>query len=949
MNILKTGLLLAGCSLGALAVPALAQDKPTGAPSSDTPVKGDAATKDGEIVVTGSRVVTNGNNFPTPVTVVTTDQLSKATPSNIPDGLNKLPVFNGSNNQANPGGGGASQDSNSAGNFLNLRGIGPARNLILFDGHRVPPSSAAGLVDVNMLPQMLIQRVDVVTGGVSAVYGSDAVTGVVNFVVDRKFTGLKLQAQAGISGYGDSASRRLGAAAGADLFGGRGHIEASFESYNSDGLSSNLDRKTSARIYTVTGNGTTASPYVLTADSRSLWINFNGRPLFSALSGYEFGQNGTLTPVVPGTPTSNAFIQSGGSGGWVEPANITASLKSNQAFARFDYNLASDIRFYAQGSYTETRNRYALAPFLYIFNVISADNAFLPANAKTILQNAGEPAFAFGKGQRNVAPLAVDSQSRNIYGNVGIAGKLFGGIDFDLSYTHGENRLNYITRNNTNSARLAAALDAVVGPGGQIVCNVTLTNPGLYPGCVPINPFGPTSESAAALAYVRQDTNYVLTNKMDDIAVNLVGSPFRTWAGPVRMALSAEYRTQTLRSVTSNLPVAVDCTGLRFNCTPGATSVFVANVAGNAFGSQDVKEAALEVDVPLLTNAPLARSINLSGAVRYADYKTSGGAWTWKVGLDWHLTDALRLRATRSRDLRAPTLFDLFAPSRLSRTGYNDLHTGVNAVVNLLVQGNPNLKPEVADTLTIGGVFKPETSFGFSLAIDYYRISIRDAITSLSGASPDVQQQCDISGGTSPLCALTIRPLPYSNTTAANYPTALLVQNLNVSSLKSEGVDAELNLGGKVAGGRLSFRGLVSYQPKLETQQTPGDLVINSAGAAGQSKWRATAFVDYSSGPVSFSLQERWRSAQKQSGDPRLVFAIPDVPAVAYTDIGATFDVATARTKFQFFVSVQNLFNNAPPVYVSPASAGAPGYAFPAVAGDDIIGRYFTAGIRAKF
>ena len=191
-----------------------------------------------EVVVTGSRVITNGDNSPTPVTVVTTEELAVTTPSNVPDALNKLPVFSGSRGQQTLGN--ASQ--NSTGNFLNLRGVGIIRTLILFDGHRVPPTAADGTVDTNTIPQLLLQRVDVVTGGASAVYGSDAVTGVVNFVVDKKFNGLKAQGQAGRSVFGDNATVRFGIAGGMDVAGGRGHIEGSAEHYNSDGIPYKTDR-----------------------------------------------------------------------------------------------------------------------------------------------------------------------------------------------------------------------------------------------------------------------------------------------------------------------------------------------------------------------------------------------------------------------------------------------------------------------------------------------------------------------------------------------------------------------------------------------------------------------------------------------------------------------------------------------------------------------------------
>ena len=179
------------------------------------------------VTITGSRVIASNDESPTPVISIPTAEMNAITPSDLPDGLNKLPVFAGSRNQRTVGG----STINWPGNFLDLRDFGFNRTLILLDGRRVPYTDSNGDVDANTLPQALVSRVDIVTGGASAVYGSDAITGVVNFVIDKHFEGLKLTAQAGISGYGDDASWKAGIVAGTDFDGTRGHVEASYEHY----------------------------------------------------------------------------------------------------------------------------------------------------------------------------------------------------------------------------------------------------------------------------------------------------------------------------------------------------------------------------------------------------------------------------------------------------------------------------------------------------------------------------------------------------------------------------------------------------------------------------------------------------------------------------------------------------------------------------------------------
>ena len=204
-----------------------------------------------EIVVTGSRVVTNGNAAPTPVTVMATERLLQTTPSNIPDALNRLPQFSGQPAQRSIG----NAQGNATGNFLSLRRFGSNRNLVLLDGSRVPPTSAGGSVDTNVIPQSLIQRVEVVTGGASAVYGSDAVTGVINFIIDKDFTGVKFDSQVGLSTYGDNPTWRVGAAVGTDVLGGRGHFIASFDHYYSKGIENVESRDPGDQYFSTGGNG----------------------------------------------------------------------------------------------------------------------------------------------------------------------------------------------------------------------------------------------------------------------------------------------------------------------------------------------------------------------------------------------------------------------------------------------------------------------------------------------------------------------------------------------------------------------------------------------------------------------------------------------------------------------------------------------------------------------
>jgi iron complex outermembrane receptor protein len=904
-----------------------------------------------DVVVTGSRVITNGNNSPTPVTVVATEQLQQVTPSNLPDALNRLPIFAGSSNQTTFG----AAERNFTGNYLNLRSVGTARTLVLFDGHRFPPTTTDNLIDTNAIPQMLIQRVDIVTGGASAVYGSDAITGVVNFVVDKKFTGFKVNLQAGISGRNDNESVRLGGAWGTSLFGGRGHFEASFEYYDSQGIGDKLGRAYGRAVYSTQGAGTAINPYHLVQDTRLNGLSRFGLIKSGIFADQVFGGPGdSLRPFVHGQPTGTNGVESGGDGTFYN-SSLQASLRSYQAFARLDYELGDSLNFYAQGTGTDSHNAFSKEENVINNATMSWQNPYLPAQYRSALAMANQGSFTFSRQMNDVPRLTPTAWIRNYYIVAGLNGTIGKSVGWDIAYSHSEARQNVATVNNMSLGRLYAALDAVSAPNGEIVCNVTLTNPGLYPGCVPINPFGEATISQGARDYIIQDTYFRLRNKMEDITASIAGTPFDSWAGPVRMALSGEYRHLYMDLVSDAQPLQrTPCTGLRFNCTAN-TPLFASNVVGDMRDrSQNITEAALEVDVPLLADAPLARSLNLNAAARYTHYDTSGDVLTWKVGIDWHVTGELTLRGTRSRDIRAPNLNDLYAPVNINPSGFNDIHTGITSTVLIESSGNPRLKPEVAQTLTLGLVYRPAWLRGFSIALDYFRLAMDNAIGNVSASNSSVQRECEASNGTSPLCALFDRPLPFSDRSAANFPTRAYARQLNVATLNTHGVDVEVNYSTSLAGGTFALRGLLSYQPENVTVNFRGSTPLDRAGASdgrGQPRYRVTSFIHYDRRGAAIDILQRWHSSTRQSSDPTLVFDAAPVAATAYTDLTLSYELKAGQGfSARPFLTIQNLWDKQPPPYVSTgAQSSVPGFFVPVTNGDDPVGRYFTAGVRIRF
>ncbi len=960
-------ILLASASILAIPVSAHAQSTPpASAPDQTTsPADATAATtvaqpetpaetsSTGDVVVTGSRTIKNGNASPSPVTVVSTQDVLRVQPAGtLADALTNLPVFAGSRGSAsNPSSTGSAAGGNGNANQLNLRNLGSNRTLILLDGLRIPPTTFNGIVDVDIIPQMLVQRVDVVTGGVSAVYGSDAVAGVVNYVIDKRFTGVSVKAEEGIAQRGDAQRTDVGIAAGTRVFGDRFHVEGSYEYLNQEGILRRSDRPY-LNLAGVTGAGTTANPYVLQTNVRQAGFPFGGLITSGVLAGQTFGTDGVLRAFVPGTATGTAALQIDGDGGYFD-SSLIAPLEAHQLFGRADYEVSPAFKFYAQASADLKTNESFSDTVRLTNNTFSAQNAFLAQAYRTQLAQANQTTFRLSELVNGLPRLDSISKSRQFVYMAGFTGSA-GGADYGLNYTHGFTRLTTVLATNPNLQRLAAALDAVVDPAtGRTVCYSTLTT-GANPGCVPLNVFGPTAVTPEAAAYVLQPTTYVARTTQDDVSAHVEGSPFALPAGPLNVAVSGEYRKLSFSSSSDALPTAtVNCTGLRYNCTAGA-ALYGFSFAASPEVSQSVAEGAVEFDAPLIHNVIGIKSFNLNGAARYTHYNTSGNYWTWKLGFDWHITDQLRARGTRSRDIRAPALYELFAPVNSVPVNPVDLLTGLSPSLPQVDLSNPDLTAEIGNTLTLGLVWTPLPRV--SIALDAYRIRISDAVTQIAGSTPAYQRACYASGGTSPFCALQERPLGFTNTTAANVVTRWYTKYFNIAEIETNGADLEINYGTDLFGRPASLRFLGAYQPHVYYRQPgvattdQGGVAFGPLGLASGPSLRLSTFVRFQPVEhVSIDLFERWRNGMKLGGDPTQVWVDNHIDAFATTNATITFDFAAAGRQGQFFFSVTNLFDAHTPVGAYSGNGTRAGLRDGFALGDDPTGRYFAAGTRLKF
>jgi len=861
-------------------------DTPTGdLPSAESAAPAEQAGSD--IVVTGSRVAT-GFKAPSPVTMASSAQLRESAPTNLADGLNQLPAFNGSTKTSNPSTTN-SRGGSSGQNLLNLRGLGAQRTLILLDGRRLPATNSGGAVDINIIPQGLVSRVDVVTGGASAAYGSDAVAGVVNFVLDTKLNGFKAEVLGGLSTRGDLPSAGGSLAYGKSFVDDKVHFIVGADYFYQRGLGA--DEKTN-RAWFDDNAGQIANPVIggtpknlIIPSIRSSQGTYGGLITSGPLAGTQFLAGGISAPFNYGTVTGTAF-QSGGDG-----ARANIGLQPTQerynGFARTEVELSPSATFFAEWLYSHSHTNQGAFISQNVGSsaayTIYRDNAYLPADIRAKMVTANIQSFRLGRFESEL-PIAENESSIDVnHGSLGLRGDLRGPWKYDASYTFGQSDQELRSNNLTIARPLYASADAVVNPAnGQIVCRSTLA--GLDPGCTPRNLFGPQAANQAISDYVTGDNVLNLRLRQQVYAVNIRGDlgDSLQLAGPIAIAAGLEYRKESARQTTDALsPTTINFTGIR----GGPTALNGRQGPYRFFnplpfsGEYDIREGYLEVAVPVLKDSVIARSLDLNGAVRYADYSTSGGVTTWKLGASWQLIDELRLRGTWSQDIRAPNLLELFNPA--TQLNGNVVYNGVTTPQVNFATGNINLQPERARTITFGAIYQPGWLSGFQASIDYYRIKLKDAITTL----PEQRVVDECAAGNQTQCA-NIAVTPSGSLTIQR-------PNLNLAQQTVAGIDFELGYRTQLAGGNLNLR-IIGNHATANDSQTPGSPVRQALGETITPKWSGVAQATWSNDAFSLFVQERYISASLLDATRIEGIDINDntTPAVFYTNLTATYNLA---------------------------------------------------------
>jgi iron complex outermembrane recepter protein len=611
-----------------------------------------------EVSVTGSRLKQRDDfEAPVPVSTMDTNDLRRGAPTNIADALNQQPLF--VNSLSNNNGITVDFTQQAGGNYLNMRSLGPERMLILLDGRRVPATNASGHVDVNTMPQMLVERVDVVRAGVSAVYGADAVSGVVNYVLDTDFEGIRGYVEGGESSRGDNETYGLGIAVGKPLLDGRMHVLFSAERKDSNGIDRKSGRPLHAGQYLLAGTGTVADPFRTLSNVRQGSVTYGGFIGSGPFAGQIFLDENTLAPYRPGVSVGRGY-QVGGDGVDWGDGGLIDGLETQSVFGRASFDFTPEISGFVQATYGESQTEINNHLDFNFFGMTIFDgNPFLPPAMQEVMTETDTPAFVMSRIHRDFGYLVNDFTNESLNITAGLEGTMSENWDWSVYYTHGSSELDGKVHNQTMPVNVAAALDAVLDPSGNIVCNVVLTHPGRFDDCAPLNIFGEGSPAKAAIDFVTGTTQFLIENDLDEVGFDISGSPISTWAGPLQVALGASHRQLSVKQTGNSDPNnLVDATGIRgvFSRLPFAVGNF-----GSADGSVDVNELFAEAVIPILAGKSMAEFFDINGAVRYVDHSTFGGETVWKVGLVYQPISDLQLRFTRSKDIRAPTMFNLFA------------------------------------------------------------------------------------------------------------------------------------------------------------------------------------------------------------------------------------------------------------------------------------------------
>lgn len=998
------------------------------APAAITPMADEAVET---VVVTGSRLASRGFKAPTPVSVHDAQEFKLSGTQNVEQLLNDSPQFAG--NQLNSPTANTVQAGQPIGTAtLNMRNFGATRNLVLVNGRRFAITGPDFTADINTIPAALIKRTEVVTGGSSAVYGSDAITGVVNFVMKDDFEGVEANYQRSWDQPTGTPTHSLDLTAGGNFADGRGNIVVSLNYLSREGYTrgergdwaglSLTDGCVTAASYNKKGPGTP-----LAVPSGQTCAEAGGRQglIYSGSSNVPNGRIANF-PVVGSSgsnPALDAALIAAGLGGMTSQGAIFSedgrSIRPYDPNAdSFDlspdsymvtpqtrwmgnvfshYDFTDKVTGYMELHYSSNRTDVQIAPTNIGGNLlVDVDNPYVSAEMREVfnqldLRETGTTTVTQGTSTMTTTAgdgLAVINLNRrlsdmgprfatsdhNVFraafgfrGNLGdVSPNLLRNLNYDIYYSYARTseaatQLNSLSRSRFQRSMLSVGgADPVLNPFGQ---NLTEAS---------INAISITSNSSM---YAEQQV----------FAGNLTGEAFDMPAGPVDFSTGFEWRYAYAKYTPDSYLASGDVSGW--------------NGARATSGSSTVKEIYGEVRVPILADVPFARRLSLNGAFRYSDYELPGvgGVWTHSLGAEWAINTDLTLRAQTQHAIRAPNVGELYggqgtdgptandpcssrAPVSQQTQAVRDLciATGVPAdrVFDVSVQpgiymtqvigGNPNLSPEESDTVTVGLVWTPQFLRGFGLSLDYFKIELDDAISTLGGGGlQNVLNLCyyTIQSASSVYCQAINRDSQTGEVAAPNYVTTTMA---NIGGIKTSGIDLEARYGfrtdwGLMGDSRWDISSQWTYTeeftltPIQEMPDVTNECLGAFGGTCGQPtpRWKGSTRVTWRTGPLTLSARARYIGQLtadahlvplRRGETPRALESMthPVISPRTYIDLSSSYELSNSVT---LSGGIRNLLDKDPPILGSLQQSSH--NTIPATY--DVQGRVFFVGANMRF
>ena len=922
-----------------------------------------------EVVVTGSRIRQSEQNFANPVTSFSAEAIAQSGKTDLADFLAQSPALLGSVTGDQTAG--SVPGFGEVGlNLLDLRHLGVDRTLVLVDGRRhVSGLAGSAAVDIDAIPTDLLQAVDVLTGGASAIYGADGVSGVVNFRLKKDFEGLSVRAQTSTSSEGDGENQFLALTAGTNFSEGRGNVAIAYE-FSADDRVNDQDRDY-LRPPRAAGLAQNQDDLV---DSPGLPDNVpyndiryaDSSPVgavdvdFDFLSDYEGTGNVYDRGFV--LENSGGYTQ-GGSSTPVDgyQGDLFPEVKRHLVNVLSHFDVSDALTISAEGKYVRTHAMSIAQPSYDFYLFMTPDNPFMPQSIRNaIVPGAAaayfeDPATPDGvlmtRDNYDLGVNAEDTVRETLRGVLAANGTLSDHLRYEASYVYGETKSEIVSANNRFEDRWLAAIDVVANPNGQPICRSALA------GCVPFNVFGANLSNRASADWV--NANSVTHTKVtQSVASGSLSGDFGSFlelpGGAIGFAAGAEYRRETSDSV----PAQEIQDGLTWNgpITPSA-------------GSFDVKEIFVEANLPVLKDAKYAERLSFGAAFRASDYSTVGSTNAWKVDAVYAPVRSVTLRGTYSQAVRAPNIAELFSPESttfnfiVDPCDINELNNGTGVrepncaalLTGLGIDpttflpsntpqatlytegtfgGNRDLSEETATTWTAGVVLRPEFAPGLSVALDWYDIEIEDAIN--TPEAEELAQLCvDQPSLDNAFCAGIDRDPD------TGYIVGFTVRPDNVASFRTAGLDMTLDwILSTEAQGDFRVQLVGGYLDRLEFVATPGAEVDNDLEELYFPKFSATLDASWTRGPLTLAYGINWNGKTDRFTRETLA-GDPDYSDPRYFRIKQKWDheISVAydfSEHVNVYAGINNLFDQKPEFGYSSYPISA-------------MGRYFYAGARMNF